>query len=54
MEMVAYLLKLVDRTRVNTTALVDQVTGCCRLAAVDVACDGSQLGPLVYPEQILT
>ena len=46
----AYLLKLVDRTRVDTTALVDQMASCCGLAAIDVACDGSQLCPPDYPE----
>ena len=52
--MAAYLLKFVDRARVDTSALVDQMTSCCRLAAIDVACGGSQLWPLVYPGQILT
>ena len=33
----AYLLELLDSTLVNTTALVDQVTGSGRLAGIDVA-----------------
>ena len=33
----AYLLELLDGTRVDTTALVDQVTGGGRLAGIDVA-----------------
>lgn len=34
---IAYLLELLDGTLVNTTALVDQVTGSGGLAGVDVA-----------------
>ena len=52
--MAAYLLKFVDGTGVDTTALVDQMASCCGLATIDVACDGSQLCPLVNPGQILT
>ena len=52
--MVAYLLKFIDRTRVNTTALVDQMTSGCGLAAIDMAYDGSQLWPPVGPGPILT
>jgi hypothetical protein len=33
----AYLLELLNGTLVNTTALVDQVTGSGRLAGIDVA-----------------
>lgn len=32
-----YLLELLDGTLVNTTALVDQVTGSGRFAGIDVA-----------------
>ena len=35
--MAAYLLELLDGTLVDTTALVDQVTGGGRLAGIDVA-----------------
>ena len=34
---IAYLLELLDGTLVDTTALVDQVTGGGRLTGVDVA-----------------
>lgn len=47
--MAAYLLKFVDRTGVDATALVDQMASCCGLAAIDVAYNGSQLWPLAYP-----
>lgn len=33
----SFLLELLDGTRVDTTALVDQVTGSGRLAGIDVA-----------------
>jgi len=36
-ENMAYLLELLDGTLVNTTALVDQVSGGGRLSGVDVA-----------------
>lgn len=34
---ISYLLELLDGTLVNTTALVDQVTGSGGLAGIDVA-----------------
>ena len=32
-----FLLELLNRTLVDTTALVDQVTGSCRLAGIDMS-----------------
>ena len=37
--LLGFLLELLDRSLVNATALVDQVTSCRRLARVDVADD---------------
>ena len=37
--LLSFLLELLDGTLVDTTALVDQMTGCGRLARVDVAND---------------